>query len=82
MPTIDRVDGFALRIYPNDHDPAHVHAVKGDGTAVIHLGKPATVREVFGMKPSEVKQAIRIVEDNWKRYLQRWEEIHGQAPDE
>jgi hypothetical protein len=29
MPTIERADGFAFRIYPIDHDPAHVHAVKG-----------------------------------------------------
>jgi hypothetical protein len=77
MPTIDHVDGFAFRIYSNDHDPAHVHAVKGDGMAIIHIGGSAKVREVFGLKPSEVKHAVRIVEENWKRYLEKWKEIHG-----
>lgn len=45
--------------------------------AVIRIGNPARVREVFDMKPGEVKQAVRIVEKNWKRYLRKWEEIHG-----
>jgi hypothetical protein len=77
MPTIDRVGGFSFRIFPNDHAPAHVHVVKGDGMAVIHIGDPAIVHVVFSMKPRDVKQAIRIVEANWKLYRQRWEEIHG-----
>ena len=77
MPTSDRIDGYTIRIYPNDHAPAHVHILKGGGMAIIRIAGRVSVREVFKMKPNEVKQAIRIVEANRERYLRLWEEIHG-----
>lgn len=77
MPTIHRVDGYVIRIYPNDHAPAHVHVLKGGGMAIICITDRVSVREVFKMKPNEVKQAIRIVEANREGYLRLWEEIHG-----
>jgi hypothetical protein len=45
--------------------------------AVTRIGNPAALREVFEMKPSEVKQAARIVEATRQRCLERWEESHG-----
>ncbi|NJN61100.1 MAG: DUF4160 domain-containing protein [Coleofasciculaceae cyanobacterium RL_1_1] len=38
MPTILRQDGFAVRLYFNDHDPPHVHVFKAGGQAKIALG--------------------------------------------
>ncbi|MCY4396412.1 MAG: DUF4160 domain-containing protein [Rhodospirillaceae bacterium] len=37
MPTVLRLDGLRVVIYPNDHRPAHVHVVGGDGEAVFDL---------------------------------------------
>lgn len=42
MPTILVEDGFAVRIWPNDHAPPHVHVAKGDGMARVALGDPVT----------------------------------------
>jgi hypothetical protein len=38
MPTVLRKDGFAVRIYFNDHLPPHVHVFKGGGQVRISLG--------------------------------------------
>jgi hypothetical protein len=39
MPTVLRIGGLRVAIYPNDHRPAHVHVV-GDGEAVFLLNRP------------------------------------------
>jgi hypothetical protein len=33
MPTVLRIDGLRVVIYPNDHRPAHVHVKGADGEA-------------------------------------------------
>jgi hypothetical protein len=33
MPTILRVDGLRIVVYPNDHRPAHVQVIGGHGEA-------------------------------------------------
>ena len=38
MPTVLRLDGFEVRIYLNDHEPAHVHVFRAGGEAKIKLG--------------------------------------------
>ena len=38
MPTVHRAQGFRFVIFTNDHEPAHVHAVSGEGEAKIELG--------------------------------------------
>ncbi len=35
MPTVKRIDGLRVVIYPNDHRPAHVHVIGGDSEAVL-----------------------------------------------
>lgn len=38
MPTVHRESGFQFRVFPNDHGPAHVHAIKAGGSAKISVG--------------------------------------------
>ena len=40
MPTILRVDGLRVVIYPNDHMPEHVHVIGGGGEALFNLHCP------------------------------------------
>ena len=52
MPTVLRQDGFSFRLYLNDHIPAHVHAFKAEGEAIIYIGDETegpAVREINGM---------------------------------
>ena len=47
MPTILREGGLSIRIYLDDHLPAHVHVVSATGTAKIEIGgegRPKVVR--------------------------------------
>lgn len=80
MPTIHRESGFAFRIYTHDHEPPHVHAVRDGEVAKISLGdedEAAEVLEVGDMRDRDVIRALRIVEAQWREFLQRWREIHG-----
>ena len=56
MPTVKRIDGLRVVIYPNDHRPAHVHVIGGDSEAVFDLHcpfGPAEVRENYGFSLKE-----------------------------
>ena len=37
MPTIFILFGFRFMFYANDHEPIHVHVIKGDVSAKIHF---------------------------------------------
>lgn len=80
MPTVLRKDGFAVRIYFNDHLPPHVHVFKGGGQARISLGseieRPQLV-QIEGMSDKDAAKALEIVIEHQLELLQRWEEIHG-----
>lgn len=44
MPTIFILFGFRFMFYANDHDPIHVHVVKGDISAKFSLFPVALVK--------------------------------------
>lgn len=79
MATILRTNGFDFRIYTNNHPPAHVHVIKGDGEAVINLGEennPPSLREIYGMRDRDVVIAYRLVEQFKTKLLNGWRDIH------
>lgn len=79
MVTVLRSHGLAVRIYKDDHLPAHVHVV-GDGLAKIDLlspdGRPS-IEFTRGMNWAEARRALRLVTQNQAVLLKRWEAIHG-----
>ncbi|MCP9494883.1 MAG: DUF4160 domain-containing protein [Pyrinomonadaceae bacterium MAG19_C2-C3] len=80
MPTVLRQAGFSFRIYPNDHAPAHVHAVKAEGTTIINLGDleaQPSIREAYKAKPKEQRDALAIATGNQNLLLEKWAEIHS-----
>lgn len=40
MPTVLRIGRLRFVIWPNDHDPAHVHVFSAEAEAKIELGEP------------------------------------------
>lgn len=79
MPTIDRKGPFRVVIYPNDHDPSHVHVISGDGVAIFNLSNPdVELREVHGMRDREVARAFDLVRRNRETYLTAWKNLHGE----
>lgn len=76
MPTVWSERGFIFMIHTNDHEPAHIHAYKAGGVALINL-VDLTVLKVVRMKLPEVRIAKRIVAENRALLLEKWEGIHG-----
>jgi hypothetical protein len=59
MPTLLRQDGFQFFFYANEHEPKHVHVVKGGDYAKIELHTLAVT--VDRMKPKDLRQALAVV---------------------
>jgi hypothetical protein len=82
VPTVLRVGAFRVVIYlpPREHEPPHVHVWKGDGEVVIELARAdrsQLVREVSGMRISDVTKAFWIVEEHAAYLLTCWRKYHG-----
>jgi hypothetical protein len=81
LPIIDRSGPFKVIIYPDDHDPAHVHVNHSSGcVAIFNVGTAdePELRELRGkMKYSDVRRAVKLVLQNHAEYLERWQQIHG-----
>ncbi|MGI8619736.1 MAG: DUF4160 domain-containing protein [Gemmatimonadaceae bacterium] len=81
MPTVLREGGFRVVIFlpPREHEPPHVHVRNAGGEVVIELatGKsPQTVREIAGMRTTDIMRAFWIVEEHTEYLLARWREYH------
>ena len=69
-------------IYPNDHQPGHVHVIGADGEAVFVLGCPAgrvRLRENYGFARRELTFIEKKLAEHSEELCQAWEEIHGHA---
>ena len=77
MPTVLRAEGFEIKIHLNDHAPAHVHALKAGGEAIITL-EPIIVLRFWRMSRSDVANAKGIVQENQTSLLNDWDRIHGE----
>jgi hypothetical protein len=80
MPTVLRLDGLRVVIYPNDHRPAHVHVKGTDGEAVFVINcpeGPLELRESYGFGRSgmgRIKDALAAV---LVTLCDEWRKIHG-----
>ncbi len=80
MPTVDRIDGLRVVIWPNDHRPAHVHVIGAGGEAVFDLrcpDGPPELREVYGFRLAEVARIERELAGRLGRLCKEWSNIHG-----
>ena len=79
MPTILRIGGLRVVIYPNDHRPAHVHVI-GDGEAVFNLNcqdGPPELRESYGFNRSDVVRIEAGLVGHLGTLCSEWRDIHG-----
>lgn len=79
MPTVLRIGGQRVVIYPNDHRPAHVHVI-GDGEAVFILycpDGPPELRESYGFNLSDVSRIEAALADHLATLCDEWRSIHG-----
>jgi hypothetical protein len=75
MPTILRIKGYRFYFFAQEgSEPAHVHVDKGSGTIKIWL-KNVFIAYTEGMKPSEVREVLRLARQHHQFLLQAWHEF-------
>lgn len=81
MPTVLRVSGLRIVIYPNDHLPPHVHVIGAEGEARISIGtagqRPALL-ENWGLGRGALAMALTAIDANRQLLQTKWDEIHGE----
>ncbi len=75
MPTVLRIGGWRIAIYPNDHPPAHVHVLGPGWVVVVNLLGPE-VREVIGCGEHEARQVLRLVAEHRGVLMDGWRRFH------
>lgn len=79
MPTILRVDGLRVVIYPNDHSPEHVHVIGPGCEAVFELNcpeGPVTLRESYGFTTRQLRRLTDLLHAALLELCSAWEGIH------
>ena len=77
MPTVLRIGGLRVVIYPADHTPAHVHVI-GDGCeALFVIAEPVALRENYGFPARTLSRIRKALEAHRDDLLDAWRRIHG-----
>jgi hypothetical protein len=80
MPTVFKVDGLRVAVYPNDHRPAHVHVIGGGCEAVFKLNcpdGPPELRENYGFSKPELSRIGSTLAGRLALLCLEWGKIHG-----
>jgi hypothetical protein len=80
MPTVLRIGGLRVVIFPNDHRPAHVHVKGAEGEAVFILHcphGPPTLRENYGFKRSDLGGIKDALNGALTSLCAEWSALHG-----
>lgn len=75
MPTVLRVGGFEFGIYPDDHEPPHVHVRYSGGRVVVAI-ESEHLRGAQGMTAANISHARRLVRLHREELLAAWAELH------
>ena len=78
MPTICILCGFSFIFYANDHEPIHVHVIKGDVSAKFTLF-PVTLIKNNGLKSSELKLVESVIEENQEVIAEHWNKFFNKS---
>lgn len=67
--------GYDVRIYTNDHPPAHAHVLRGDKKVQINLNT-LEVKHNRGYSTREIRQIRKLVTENRELLFDVWNDIH------
>jgi hypothetical protein len=79
VPTVLRIDGLRVMMFPNDHPPPHVHVFGNGGEAQFYLNcplGPPTLRDRYRLSKSEVNRIGIALQPHIPQLCAIWEEIH------
>ena len=80
MPTILKIFGLRVVIYPNDHRPAHVHIIGNGCEAVfcLHCPEgPPELRETYGFSRKELTRIAEALLPEIGMFCSQWRTLHG-----
>ena len=77
MPTIFRRDGFRIVLYPDDHEPIHVHVKKAGSEVKVNAVTLKLMSIKGAVSNKDVRKAIKMVAENQSLISQKWSELHG-----
>jgi len=80
MPTVLRIDGWRIVIYPNDHRPPHVHVLAAGNWAVYILHCPAgptTLRGSRGFSTPDLNRIETAISARVPELCEDWRRING-----
>ena len=78
MPELLRLFGLRFLFYANDHEPVHVHVIKGKGNSGIKAKftlDPVLLVYNHGLTAAELKTAKEVIEENKDLFAERWNEF-------
>ena len=80
VPTVLRIDGLLVKIYPNDHRPEHVHVIGAGKEAQYFLNVPdgpPTLRKNLRFSGKELNRIQAGLTTHLPALCTAWKEIHG-----
>jgi hypothetical protein len=76
MPTLFTFFGLRFMFFSNDHEPVHVHVIKGKGSikenAVFQVAPEIKLIENNGLNKQELRLAEMIIEENSALIQENW----------
>jgi hypothetical protein len=76
MPTLFIINGLRFFFFSFDHEPIHVHVESADGEAKFLIEPEVELLNAGGLKPRQIKEAIKIIKENKEVIIERWKELH------
>ena len=77
-----RVKEVRFRVYPQDHEPRHVHGFIGNGEVIVDLRADGTVAlanrkyAVVKANASEVRKVLAAAEAAFEELADSWKDMH------
>jgi hypothetical protein len=71
-------------VYPQDHEPRHVHGFAGEAEVIVDLlqdGSVTLAQRVDAVRPanakrSDIRKVLRAAAENFEDLVALWEEMH------
>lgn len=78
MPTIFEIFGLRFFFFSDDHNPIHVHVIKGDDDAKIEIEPEIKLVYNHGLKAQDVKRALNLAKMYKDEIIKVWKEYHDE----
>jgi len=77
MPTVLRIGPYRFHFYSREGtEPPHIHVARDDFEAKFWLS-PVALASNHGLRPAELRDVHRLVEDHCEMLLEAYHSFHG-----